>query len=273
VTVWFVLAAVAAMVVNSAASLLEAEGSRRVRPGRPVWTQPVWVGGLLLDATGWVLSVVALRGLPVVTVQSVLAGAVAVTTVAGQRGRPGGLPARQLAGVVAVVLGLVVVALSSQPGRAAALPPAAVPVLLGAALLCLLALEPVRRSVHPLRIAALAGLAYGGVALSVRALHVRSGVWASVLELAAEPLAYAVLVFGLCGTLWLAAALRYGVVGTVSAVQSVTQVVVPGLIGLVLLGDRVRPGWVPALGLGLVLTVAGVAVLARATALRPGSPR
>jgi len=189
-------AAVLAMLVNSAASLLEAEGSRRVRPGRPLATQPRYVGGLLLDGLGWVLSVVALRALPVVTVQSVLAGAVAVTTVAGRAGRVRDLPRRSLAGVLAVVAGLVLVAAAAQPGRPAALPAAAVPVLLAAAVVALLALEPVRRSGTAVATAAAAGLAYGGVALSVRALHVRSAGWGSVAELAAEPLAYGVLTRG-----------------------------------------------------------------------------
>lgn len=256
-------AAVVAMLVNSAASLLEAEGSRRVRPGRPLVRQPVYLGGLLLDALGWVLSVVALRTLPVVTVQSVLAGSVAVTTVADRGARSGRLPAGQLAGVGSVVGGLVLVAASAEPGRAAALPAAAVPVLLAGAVATLLALEPVRRSTRALGTAFLAGLAFGGVALTVRAVHVRSSAWDTVLELAADPLAYAVAVFGLAGTLWVAAALRAGAVGTVTAVLSTTQVVVPGLVGLALLGDRVRPGWVPALVAGLALTVGGVVLLAR----------
>jgi drug/metabolite transporter (DMT)-like permease len=133
-------AAVVAMLVNSGASLLEAEGSRRVRPGRPLARQPVYLGGLVLDGVGWLLSVVALRSLPVVTVQSVLAGAVAVTTVAGRRGRLRDLPRVQVLGVVAVVVGLVLVASSAQPGRPAALPAAAEPVLLCGAVVAALAL-------------------------------------------------------------------------------------------------------------------------------------
>ncbi|GHE14667.1 hypothetical protein [Klenkia taihuensis] len=261
-------AAVLAMLVNSAASLLEAEGSRRVRPGRPLATQPRYVGGLVLDGLGWVLSVVALRSLPVVTVQSVLAGAVAVTTVAGRTGRVRDLPRRSSAGVLAVVAGLVLVAAAAQPGRPAALPAAAEPALLAAAVVALLALEPVRRSGTAVATAAAAGLAYGGVALSVRALHVRSAGWGSVAELAAEPLAYGVLALGVTGTLWTAAALRTGVVGTVTAVLATTQVVVPGLLGLALLGDRLRPGWAPVLAVGLTLTVAGVVLLARAPRAR-----
>jgi drug/metabolite transporter (DMT)-like permease len=256
-------ASVVAMLVNSAASLLEAEGSRRVRPGRPLVRQPVYLGGLVLDALGWVLSVVALRSLPVVTVQSVLAGSVAVTTLADRRGRVGRLPARQLAAVAVVVVGLVLVAASAEPGRATALPGPAVPVLLVGAVAALLALEPVRRSTRALPTAFAAGLAFGGVALAVRAVHVRSGAWSTVLELAADPLAYAVVVFGLAGTLWVASALRAGAVGAVTAVLSTTQVVVPGAVGLVLLGDRLRPGWLPALLAGLVLTVGGITLLAR----------
>jgi hypothetical protein len=61
-------------------------------------------------------------------------------------------------------------------------------------------------------------------------------------------------------------------VATVVAVLSVVEVVVPGLLGLAVLGDRVRPGWAVVLALGWVLTVAGVVVLARAPATRAPQP-
>ena len=50
---------------------------------------------------------------------------------------------------------------------------------------------------------------------------------------------------------------------------SVTEVVVPGLVGLVLLGDRVRPGWGAVLGAGWVLAVAGLGLLTRSSAEAP----
>ncbi|SDQ78343.1 hypothetical protein [Quadrisphaera sp. DSM 44207] len=70
------------------------------------------------------------------------------------------------------------------------------------------------------------------------------------------------LVFGVAGTVLLTAALREGAVGAVSAVLSVTTVLVPGLVGLALLGDRIRPGCVPVVVVGLLLTVGGMLVLA-----------
>jgi hypothetical protein len=258
------VAAVAAMLVNSLASLLEASGSRRTGAGRPQWRQPRYVVGLACDGLGWVLSVVSLRVLPVFAVQSVLAGTVPVTAVAAIGGDPRRLPGRQLAAAALVVTGLALVAASAAPGRAPRLPPAATPVLLTTALLVALAAAFLRSS-SPLVIAALAGVAFGGVSLSVRAVHVASSLWTSVLDLLTEPVAYAVLVFGATGTVLLSGAMRRAAVGSIVAVLSVTEVVVPGLVGLLLLGDRVRNGWGVVLGAGWVLAVAGLVLLTRAS--------
>jgi hypothetical protein len=257
------VAAVAAMLSNSAASLLESSGTRRAGPGRPLWRQPRYVVGLGFDGLGWLLSVAALRVLPVFAVQSVLAGTVPVTTVASSGGTVRQLPHSRLFAIGGVLLGLVLVAASAAPGRAARLPAAATPVLLVTALALLLCLRPLLRSGHPLLMTVGAGVAFGGVSLAVRAVHVRSSLWTSLLDLLGEPLAYTVVVFGATGTVLLARAMREGAVATVVAVLSVTEVIVPGLVGLVLVGDRIRPGWAPALAAGWALTVTGVVLLTR----------
>jgi hypothetical protein len=217
-----------------------------------------------------VLSVVSLRVLPVFAVQSVLAGTVPVTAVAAVGGDPRRLPRRQLAAAVLVVTGLGLVAASAAPGRAPRLPSAATPVLLTTALLVVL-LALALRSHSPLVLAALAGVAFGGVSLSVRAVHIASSLWTSVRDLLTEPVAYAVLVFGATGTVVLSGVMRRAAVGSVVAVLSVTEVVVPGLVGLVLLGDRVRPGWGVALGIGWALAVAGLGLLTRSSASQPAA--
>jgi hypothetical protein len=258
------VAAVAAMLANSAASVLESRGSRQAGRGRPIWRQPRYLTGLAVDGLGWVLSVLALRALPVVAVQSVLAGTVPVTLLATRGWRLAALSRRERSAVAMVVAGLVLVAAGAAPGRAERLPPAPEPVLLGAAVALLAVLVPALRSGRPLLMTAVAGVAFGGVSLSVRAVHIASSLWTSVRDLLAEPLAYAVLAFGAAGTVLVAAAMRRGVVGTVVGVLQVTEVVVPGLVGLMLLGDRARSGWEAALAVGWVLTVAGVVLLARA---------
>ena len=58
-----------------------------------------------------------------------------------------------------------------------------------------------------------------------------------------------------------------------AAVFLVTEVLVPGLVGVALLGETVRPGWWVPLTIGLLLAVAGVIVLADSPAPAPPRPR
>jgi hypothetical protein len=265
-------AAVLAMLADSAASVLEAAGLRGTSADRPAWRQPRYVVGIAVDGVGWLLSVAALRVLPVVAVQSVLAGTLPVTVLVSRGGDPRRLSRRELAASALVLGGLVLVAAGAAPGRPERLPAAAHGVLLSAAVVVLAALVPVLRSGRPLLMAAAAGAGYGGVSLSVRAVHIASSPWTSALDLLAEPLAYAVVAFGASGTVLLAGAMRRGTVGAVVGVLTVTEVVVPGLVGLALLGDRIRPGWGVPLAVGWLLTVTGVVVLARAPAPQPAQP-
>lgn len=104
-------------------------------------------------------------------------------------------------------------------------------------------------------------------ALAVRSAHVQGGLDPTMLL--AQPAAYLVLGFFVVGLVSYSASLSRGEVATMTALLTVTEVLVPGLVGIVLLGDPVRPGWVPALALGLAVAVAGVVVLARSPGERP----
>ena len=272
-TILALLASFGAMVGNTVAALWEARGSRLARYGRAVWLQPWFLAGLLADIAAWGLTVVALRVLPVFAVQAILAGAIALTTLADNGWSVYNLVLRERVGVVAVLLGLVLVAGSAAPDRPAELPPAATPILLVSFVLLLVAAPFVWRAGRPMLLAFLAGLGFGGTALAVRALHPGPLSWDSAADLLADPLVYAVIVMGALGVLAFAAALRDGAVGSATAVLSVTEVVVPGLVGLFLLGDRIRPGWIPAAVLGIVLALAGVVMLTRSDPDTERAPR
>src|SRR4051795_6768266 len=90
------LAAVAAVLANSAASLLESAGLRQAPAGRAAWRQPRYAVGIAVDGVGWLLSVAALRGLPGLAVQSVLAGVLPVTVLASRGGDPRRLSRQEL---------------------------------------------------------------------------------------------------------------------------------------------------------------------------------
>ncbi|OJG08117.1 hypothetical protein ATL51_1512 [Pseudonocardia alni] len=262
-TLFALLIAGTAMVGNTVAALWEARGSRLAKYGRPVWLQPWFLAGLLADVVAWVLTVVALRYLPVFAVQSILAGAIALTTLADHGWNPWNLIRRDRWAVAAVLTGLVVVAASAEPDRPDALPPVATPVLLVSFVLILAAAPFVWRAGRPMLLALLAGLGFGGTALAVRAIHPGPLRWETAGNLLLDPLVYGVVAMGVLGVLAFARALQDGAVGPATAVLSVTEVVVPGLVGIALLGDRIRPGWEGAALAGVLVALGGVVALTR----------
>jgi hypothetical protein len=55
----------------------------------------------------------------------------------------------------------------------------------------------------------------------------------------------------------------------VVAITFAVETVAPAVVGLVFLGDRARPGLVPAAAVGFVITLAGTLSLAGRTAVPP----
>ena len=87
------------------------------------------------------------------------------------------------------------------------------------------------------------------------------------------PSPYLVVIFWVIGLISDTRAFVLGTVSRVTAVFLVTEVLVPGLVAVVLLGDTVRRGWWVPLTIGLLLAVAGVIVLAHSPAQAPPRPR
>ena len=126
-----------------------------------------------------------------------------------------------------------------------------------------------RQGKHAWPLALVSGLGFGGTALSVRAAHVQTGDGFDLVLLLAQTSTYLVVGFWLVGMIGYTAALSRGDVGAVTAVFTVTEVLIPGMAGILLLGDPVRPGWGWVLALGLAMAVAGTVVIAKAPPLRP----
>lgn len=260
-------AALVAMLLNSVGALLQADGALRATRRRPVAVQPRYLLGLCCDGVGWVCSAFALRYLPVFAVQAVLGGTIALTALAGTR-LFGTLLRRLDRWAIGCSLGgLVLIAASAGETR----PPEQVPgvdvVLLAALLLLGVAVLVLRRGRAGWPLAVVSGLGFGGAALAVRAAHVQGGAdWSTLL---AQPATYLVLGFAAVGLIGYSTALSRGQVAAMTALLTVTEVVVPGLAGIALLGDPVRPGWSAALGIGLVAAVGGVVALALSPGERP----
>jgi hypothetical protein len=211
---------------------------------------------------------VALRHLPVYVVQAVQGCAIGLTAIGARVIWGSTLRAVDRFALGACVIGLVLVSASAGAHRpaTAAWVSTLVLFLTGGALV--VALVAVRSSGRAWPLATIAGLGFGATSLAVRAVEVPAGPGV-VASLLAQPAAYLVVAFWVIGLIAYSRALELTGLAQVTAVMLVTEAIVPGLIGIALLGDSVRPGWWwPMLG-GLGLAVAGIATLAGSPTQQP----
>jgi drug/metabolite transporter (DMT)-like permease len=218
--------------------------------------------GLALDAAGFLLTVVALQSLPLFVVEAFTAGALAVTAVAAAVWLKLPLSRAEWIGVAAVVLGLVALGLSAGADEEVALATWArwLPLVAGLVLLLLTYLgAKVGGRLGVTVLGALAGFGFGLVGIATRTLE--SPI--SVTGLLTDPSAYGIVVAGGVALLALATALQRGAVTQATAAMVVAETVIPSAIGLLFLGDRIRPGFEVIAGVGLLLAISGAVALAR----------
>jgi drug/metabolite transporter (DMT)-like permease len=262
-------AALGSAVCYGVASVLEQVGARRtdtvtsidprfiLRLGREL----PYVTGLVLDGVGWVLSLVALQTLPLFLVQSAVASSIAVTALVAWVVLGTRLTRRELAAVAAIIVGLVLLSVAAAPDSARPVG-AAFGWALVAGVFVLVAVGTVLARADAARgaleLAAVAGLAFSGTAICGRVLQVP----AHPLDLVRDPVAWALVGYGLLGLLLFAIALQRGPVTTTNAVLFAVETVVPAVVGVALLGDRARAGRWPLMAVGAVTAISGSVMLA-----------
>lgn len=218
--------------------------------------------GLALDGAAFLLSIVALRTLPLFTVQAIVASFLAVTAILGAAVLKMPLTRADRIGVGVVILGLIMVASSATEDKTVQASAAEVWGVLIAAVLIGLVAIPLAKIKGPRGAAVLgsvAGLAFGAVAVAARMLPEQLTVGAVL----ASPATYGLLVAGAVALLIYPTALQRGSVTQATAPLVVFETVAPALVGVLLLGDEAREGWVWVAALGFILAVVGAVSLAR----------
>jgi drug/metabolite transporter (DMT)-like permease len=255
------LAAAGAAVGYGVSTVMQAVGARR-SGGMGSLAQPLVLAALVIDGLAWLLSLLALDVLPLFVVQAVLASSVVVVVVLARvvLHAPTRRRDRVAVGVVVAALAVVAGGSGEQPAPA---PPAGFTtgMLVATGALVAVAVLAYRRGGAVL-LALLSGLGYSGAAIAARAAHASGDLLDTVLQ----PLAGVIVVCGAVGVLAYLRALERGSVGGSAAVLSVVEVAVPGAVGLVLLGDVIKPGWALPVGAALVAALAACAVLASSPA-------
>ncbi|AMU65992.1 hypothetical protein [Mycobacteroides abscessus] len=233
---------------------------------------PAFIAGMVLDLVGFAGSLVSARLIPLFLSQTIMSANLAVTAVLGIAVLGVRLQRRDWLAICA----LCVLAATAGPRGEDSAPPAihwgvltvSISVLLtGIALIRLLG----TRAAIPAGL--LAGILYGGMAVAVRVVGGVDPL--SLTVLLADPAAYGVVIAGVGGFYLFTVALQIGSVNGAAAALVVGETVVPGVIGVVLLGDSARPGmgWLVAVAfLGAVVSAVAVAVFGAAEHSQSAAP-
>ncbi len=268
-----VVALLCALVANVSygfGTILQATGARRastsghldVRLFGRLARQLPYVAGLALDAVGFVASIIALRTLPLFVVQAALAGSIGVTAVTAVFVFGFHLHRSDIAALVVLITGLGLLGASAQSEDAAHLSHLGGWLLLAGVGVVAVAGIVAGRLGDPaggIALSACAGLGFTGTAIAARALEFPGPSWHVVFE----PVAIAMVLYGVLALLMFASALQRGSITAISAVTFAVETTIPSIVGLLALGDHTRPHFQVVAVLGFALSLSASMALAR----------
>jgi drug/metabolite transporter (DMT)-like permease len=216
---------------------------------------------LALNLVGFGFHLVALWHIPLFVAQTGIASSLAITAVLSVRVFGNKLSLVDWAAIASVCLGLGLLAgaagsagTGKEPARGDTGLTVAVVLLV---ILAFLATR-VPGDVGAALIGLVAGLGFALVSIAARLVPEITPY--SVLT---SPATYGLAISGGLGFFLYSLALQRGSVMTATAPMIVMQTATPAAIGVLLLGDTIRPGWSLAAAAGLILSGAGATALAR----------
>lgn len=223
---------------------------------------PIFIVGIVLDLGGFVGSLVSARLIPLFLSQTIISANLVVTAVSSIFVLHVRLHRRDWTAIAIVLAALCILGATAgplgnrDPGAVmhwGVLIISAIILGLGATLVRLLG----KNAAVPAGL--IAGVLYGAMAVAIRVTDGLEPLNFKVLL--ADPVMWAVFVAGLGGFYLFTVALQVGSVNGVAAALVVGETVVPGIVGVVLLGDVSRPGY------GWLVVIAFIAAVAGAVAL------
>jgi hypothetical protein len=279
-----VVAALLACIGYGVSSVLQAYGARRsaaaardrgatghvTATGGPTLRSTISAGltaaflaGIVLDVVGFAGSAISARLIPLFLSQTIISANLVVTAVLGIAVLGIGLRTRDWIAIGAVIVSLFV--LGAGAGERGAVNPDRLVhwvVLAGSVLILLGGIGLVRLlgSRGAIMAGLIAGVLFGMLAIAVRVLDGLEPLqpW----TLATDPASWAVLIGGVGGFYLHTVALQLGSVNGATAALVVGETVIPGIIGVVFLGDSARPGLGWLVAVGFVGAIAGALAVA-----------
>jgi drug/metabolite transporter (DMT)-like permease len=216
---------------------------------------------LALNLVGFGFHLVALRNIPLFLAQTGIAASLAVTALATVRVFGNKLGRNDWVAVLAVCLGLGLLAVAAGgAGEAEASGRADLGAVLALALIVVsgLAVTRIDGGLGAALVGLVAGLGFALVSIASRLIPELTPV-----TILTSPGTYVLAAGGGLAFFLYSVALQRGSVMTATAPMIVMQTATPAAVGVLLLGDTIRPGWSIAAAIGVVLSGAGATALAR----------
>ncbi|MGW7386125.1 hypothetical protein [Streptomyces sp. NPDC054794] len=275
------LTAVAASICYGTGSVLQAVGSQKAarreatagsvtQHGGPSLSSTAkaamtgeFIVGTILDFVGFGLGVLAARLLPLFLSQTVISANLVITAVLSTKLLGIRLSRAEWTSIAVVCSALVLLATAAGPEGSGATPVSTHWWLLVIALLLIVGGIVVVRLLGgraAILAGLLSGLGFGALGVGVRVLNGIDPF--DVRALLSDPALYAILVAGIGGMYLHTVALQIGSVNGATAALVVGETVLPGMIGVLWLGDASRSGFTWAAITGFVLAVSGAVAVA-----------
>ncbi|MHB1864651.1 MAG: hypothetical protein ACYCPS_00590 [Candidatus Saccharimonadales bacterium] len=249
---------------NAIAPILQKVGAdKEVRPKRidvtllaRLFKNPAYVLGTISEVASFILSLVALRVLPLFLVQSIFAGSVIVTVLIEKIIYRQKLKALIYISISVILLGMLLVSLAAEASRTSfvnsdiRIAIDVAPVILIVFILLASLLSSRYKGITK---ALIAGLGFGGTSLIGRIMIYPSPFW----HVLYNPMMGALIVYGLLGQYEMMVALQNTSSTTTNALLILTGTILPAILGLVVFNDVVRSGFFPIIAVGIFLIVVG----------------
>ncbi|SIR75287.1 hypothetical protein [Williamsia sterculiae] len=224
----------------------------------------VFVLGAIMDVLGFAAGAGAARMLPLFLSQTIVAGNLVVTAVLGTTVLGIHLHTRDWAAIGLVLLALCMLGTAAHAGGTTHVSlPFRTGLLIATVGVVAISLLTVRRLGKGGSVAAgaAAGVLFGAIAIAVRVLDGVSPF--SLSHLIVDPAAWTIAIAGAFGFYLHTVALQLGAVNGSTAAMVVGETALPGIVGVVLLGDSTVAGreWLGVTGFGLAVVGAVLVAL------------
>lgn len=231
-------------------ALVTSDGRPTLRSTANAVLTSAFIAGMALDVIGFAGSVVSARLIPLFLSQTIISANLVVTAVLGVAVLGLRLRGRDWTAIGTVMVSLCVLAFGAGQAGTASVPGLHWALMLVAMLIAALGVVLIRLLGARAAVAAglVSGVLYGLMAIAVRVVDGVDPLKLPVLLM--DPAFWAIAIAGAGGFYLFTVALQLGSVNGAVAALVVGETVVPGIVGVTLLGDTAQRGmgWLVALG-------------------------